>query len=71
MGEAGLRTLLKNHDPETYVRSILDMAAHARQFRVRKTALDVAKRAGTKMGSWSSHDPEKVAAKIYDLFSPR
>lgn len=73
MGNEGLRTLTEKHDPEAYVRSILDMASRARQFRLRKTAFDMAKRVGTKMGSWANgagHDPRRVAEKIYEICGP-
>ena len=71
MGERGLRTLLQVHDPEQYVRTILELAANVRQFRVRKSAYDLASRAGTIMGSWTSdaaREPVRVAEKILEIF---
>ena len=73
MGQRGLRTLREQHDPETYVRTILDMAARAREFRVRKSAYDLARRAGTMMGSWTSNaspEPNRIAEKIYEISGP-
>jgi len=73
MGEHGLRTLQEQHDPETYVRTILDLAINSRQFRLRKTAYDLARRAGTIMGSWTSDagdEPKKFAEKIYEMCGP-
>ena len=71
MGQRGFRTLCEEHDPEKYVRAILDVAANAGQFRVRKSAYDLARRAGTMMGSWTSSagsEPIRVAEKIYEIF---
>ena len=70
MGQRGLRKLLEHHDPEKYVQSILDMAANARHFRVRKSAYDLAKRAGATMNCWSSNagdQPDRIAQKIYEI----
>jgi glycosyltransferase involved in cell wall biosynthesis len=72
MGQRGLRTLREQHDPEKYVHTILDIAANARQFRVRKSAYDLARSAGTIMGSWTSSagpEPIKIAEKIYEIFT--
>jgi glycosyltransferase involved in cell wall biosynthesis len=71
MGQRGLRTLREEHAPETYVRTILDLAANAHEFRVRKSAYDLARQAGTKMGSWTSNDgqePTRIAEKIYEIY---
>ena len=71
MGQRGLRTLREQHDPEKYVHTILDLAANARQFTVRKSAYDLARRAGTIMGSWTSDagkEPTRVAEKIYEIW---
>ena len=71
MGQRGLRTLREQHDPEKYVQTILDMAANARQFRVRKSAYDLARSAGTIMGSWTSSagpEPIRIAEKIYEIY---
>src|ERR1041384_8886119 len=46
MGQRGLRTLREQHDPETYVRAIMETAANVRGFTVRKSAYDLARRAG-------------------------
>ncbi|HEY2961264.1 MAG TPA: glycosyltransferase [Pyrinomonadaceae bacterium] len=77
MGERGLRTLHQEHDPEKYVRTILELAANARDFRVRKSAYDLARRAGTAMGSMMGSSPSsaaiepiRVAEKIYEIFGP-
>jgi len=73
MGQRSLRTLREQHNPERYVRTILDVAAAARQFRVRKSAYDLARRAGTMMGSWTSkasHEPIRIAEKICEVFGP-
>jgi glycosyltransferase involved in cell wall biosynthesis len=73
MGKRGLRTLRQQHDPENYVETILDMAAKTRQFRVRKSAYDLARRAGTMMQFWSSNagqEPVTVAQKIYEIYGP-
>ena len=71
MGQRGLRTLHEQHDPEKYVQTILAMAANARQFRVRKSAYDLARSAGTIMGSWTSSaspEPIRIAEKIYEIY---
>jgi glycosyltransferase involved in cell wall biosynthesis len=71
MGERGFRTLREEHDPERYVRTIMDLAANAREFRVRKSVYDLARHAGTKMGSWTSNDgqePIRIAEKIYEIY---
>jgi glycosyltransferase involved in cell wall biosynthesis len=70
MGQRGWRTLREQHDPERYVRTILDLAPSARQFKVRKSAYDLARRAGTAMGSWTSiagEEPIRMAEKIYEI----
>ena len=71
MGQRGLRTLREQHDPETYVKTILELAANVRQFRVRKSAYDLARRAGTAMGSWAGktgQEPTRIAEKIHEIF---
>ncbi len=71
MGQRGLRTLREQHDPEKYVETVLDMAANARQFRVRKSAYDLARTAGRIMGSWTSNaspEPIRIAEKIHEIF---
>jgi len=70
MGQRGLRTLREQHDPETYVRAILEMAANVRQFSVRKSAYDLARRAGTIMGSSTNtaEEPIRIATKIYEIY---
>jgi glycosyltransferase involved in cell wall biosynthesis len=73
MGEHGLRTLQEQHDPETYVRTILELASDSPQFRLRKTAYDLARRAGAIMGSWTSdagEEPKRIARKIYEICGP-
>lgn len=77
MGQRGLRTLREQHAPETYVQSILAFAANASQFRVRKTAYDLARRAGTVLntltGSSASNaavKPVRIAEKIYEICGP-
>ena len=74
MGQAGLRRLREQHDPEKYVESILEFAADVREFRVRKSAYDSARRAGMIMGSWTSNqspEPTRVAEKIIQIYSRR
>jgi glycosyltransferase involved in cell wall biosynthesis len=71
MGRCGLRRLRSQHDPETYVRTILTVAADARQFRVRKAAYDLARRAGRIMGSWTGNageEPIRIAKAIHEMF---
>jgi glycosyltransferase involved in cell wall biosynthesis len=73
MGERGRSTLLQQHDPEKYVRSILNFAANSRQFAIRKTAYDLARRSGKIMGSLTKGtvaEPKRVAEKIYEICSP-
>jgi glycosyltransferase involved in cell wall biosynthesis len=73
MGRRGLQVLREQHDPEIYTRTILDLAANVRQFRVRKSAYDSARRAGTIMGSWTSKagpEPIRIAEKIYEIYGP-
>ena len=73
MGQRGLATLRQQHDPEKYVQTILDLATNVRQFRVRKSAYDLARRAGTIMGSSHGHagkDPIRIAEKIYEICGP-
>lgn len=69
MGEKGLRTLFQVHDPEHYVRTIMDVASNATRFRLRKAANDLARRAGTLMGNWTNDtaDARRVAEKIFTL----
>jgi glycosyltransferase involved in cell wall biosynthesis len=70
MGQRGLRRLREQHDPEQYVETILELAGHASEFRVRKAAYDLALRAGTMMGSWTSNagpEPMRIAEKIYEI----
>lgn len=71
MGQRGLRVLRAEHDPEKYVETILDLAAHAREFRVRKSAYDLARRAGESLGSWTSENgdtPKRVAERIFQVY---
>ena len=70
MGKRGLRTLHEQHDPDKYVHTILDLAGQARELRVRKSAYDLARRAGTMMGPWTSNasqEPIRMAEKIYEI----
>jgi glycosyltransferase involved in cell wall biosynthesis len=71
MGQRGLRTLCEQHDPEKYVETILELAANVREFRVRKSAFDSARRAGIAMGSshgTSAEEPIRIARKIYEIY---
>jgi len=71
MGQRGLRTLSEQHDPEKYVHTILDFAAHVRQFRVRKSAYDLARRAGEALGAWNNENgdtPRRVAERILQVY---
>jgi len=71
MGEEGLRTLERVHSPEEYVHNILELARDRRRLNLRKAARDLAKRAGTAMGPWTSkagHDPTRIAENIYAMF---
>ncbi|HEX5888478.1 MAG TPA: glycosyltransferase [Pyrinomonadaceae bacterium] len=70
MGQRGLRTLREQHNPETYVRTIMEMAANVREFRVRKSAYDLARRAGTIMGSSTNtaEEPIRIATKIHEIY---
>jgi glycosyltransferase involved in cell wall biosynthesis len=70
MGKCGLRTLYEQHNPDKYVHTILDLAGHARELRVRKSAYDLARRTGTMMGSWTSNagpEPIRMAETIYEI----
>jgi len=70
MGQRGLRTLREQHDPEKYVKAILELAAQAPQFRVRKSAYDLARHVGMTMGPWTSNagqEPIRIAEKIYEI----
>ena len=70
MGQRGLQILREQHDPDRYVHTILDLASHVQQFRVRKSAYDLARRAGTIMGSVTNNtgqEPTRVAEKIYEI----
>jgi hypothetical protein len=47
------------------------MASNTRQFRARKSAYDLARRAGTMMGSWAGNageEPIRVAEKIFEIY---
>jgi glycosyltransferase involved in cell wall biosynthesis len=71
MGREGLRTLERLHNPEEYVHNILEMARDRRRMTLTKAARDLAKRAGTAMGSWTSkagNDPRRIAEHISELF---
>jgi len=71
MGQRGFRLLREQHDPEKYVRAILELAAKAREFRARKSGYDLARRAGMLMGSWTSNagpEPIRIAEKIYEIY---
>ena len=76
MGQRGLLTLREQHDPATYVKTILELVVNVQQFRVRKSAYDLARRAGTIMGSWTSgtgpepskQEPVRIAEKIYEIY---
>ena len=67
MGQHGLRALREQHDPEKYVETILEMAGTARQFRVRKSAYDSARTAGTMNVGL---EPLNIAEKIYEIYGP-
>ena len=70
MGKRGLRTLREQHDPEKYVQTILEVAGNVRELRARKSAYDLARRAGTMMSSWTSdasQEPMRIAEKIYEI----
>jgi glycosyltransferase involved in cell wall biosynthesis len=71
MGRRGLHTLREQHDPENYVHAILDLAANVREFRVRKSAYDLARRAGELIGSWNNENgdtPRRVAERIFQIY---
>lgn len=71
MGQRGLRTLREQHDPEAYVRTILEVAANVRAFSVRKSAYDLARRAGELMGAWNNENgdtPKRVAERILQVY---
>jgi glycosyltransferase involved in cell wall biosynthesis len=73
MGQRGLQTLREQHDPEQYVHTILDLASHVQQFRIRKSAYDLARRAGTVMGSLTNNtgkEPIRIAEKVYEICGP-
>ena len=68
----GIARALRKHDPETYAKTIVSLASDARQFMLRKTAYDLARRTGALIGSWQSPTtigdlPRKVAEKIHTL----
>ena len=72
MGERGYRFVKEEHDPEAYAKTIVSLASDARQFMLRKTAYDLARRTGILIGSWKSPTtigdlPRKVAEKIHML----
>lgn len=72
MGERGHRFVKEEHDPEAYAKIIVSTASDARQFMLRKTAYDLARRTGALIGSWQSSTaagdlPRKVAEKIHKL----
>lgn len=72
MGQRGFRLLREQHDPANYVQKIVELAAHAPQFRARKSAYDLARGAGKLMGSWTSSagpEPIRIAEKIYEIYS--
>jgi glycosyltransferase involved in cell wall biosynthesis len=77
MGQSGLRTLREEHDPEKYVKAILEFASSVRAFRVRKSAYDSARRAGMMMGSTigssagSESQATRIAEKIWQIYSRR
>ena len=71
MGQRGLHTLREQHDPENYVHTILDFATNRREFRVRKSAYDLARRAGELLGSWNNENgdtPKRVAERIFQIY---
>lgn len=72
MGQRGLRALREQHDPETYVRAVMELAANVAEFRVRKSAFDTARRAGMMMGSLMgssiSSEPVRIAEKIREIY---
>ena len=70
MGQRGLRTLREQHDPETYVRTIMEVAANVRDFRVRKSAYDLARRVGTIMdcSTGTAEQPIRIATKIHEVY---
>ena len=73
MGRRGLRTLREQHDPQDYVQKILDFAANVRQFRVRKSAYDLARQAGKLIGPWNKENgdtPKRVAEQIFEIYGP-
>ena len=55
---------------DIYSHRILDLAANASQLRVRKSAYDLARQVGMKMGSWSTEEPIRIAHKIYEICGP-
>jgi glycosyltransferase involved in cell wall biosynthesis len=72
MGERGYRFVKEEHDAETYAKTIVSLVSDARNFMLRKTAYDLARRTGALIGSWSSPKsigdlPRKVAEKIHTL----
>lgn len=71
MGQRGLRTLRERHDPETYAHTIMEVAANVRESRVRKSAYDLARRAGELLGSWNNENgdtPKRVAERILQIY---
>jgi glycosyltransferase involved in cell wall biosynthesis len=54
MGAEGRRILQENHDPDSYVRTLLDLTANAGRFRTGEVAHYLAGRAGAEMAAWTS-----------------
>jgi glycosyltransferase involved in cell wall biosynthesis len=71
MGQRGLQALRAQHDPGQYVHTLLDLVSHVQQFRVRKSAYDLARRAGTIMGSLTNNtgkEPIRIAEKVCEIW---
>jgi glycosyltransferase involved in cell wall biosynthesis len=73
MGREGRRFLEEEHNQNKYVETIVSLVKSSRELNLRKAAIDLAQRAGARMGSWNNENgdtPARVAERILQLCGP-
>ena len=73
MGQLGLKRVLSEHHPKTYVSAIVSLVEMAPELKLRHAAFDLAQRTGAIIGSWSKamnndgDSARRVAERIHRL----
>jgi len=70
MGRSGYASLIQDHDPEQYVRAVLEIANNCRSLQLRAVAKQLAERAGILISPWAVDpiaDSMRTAKQILSL----